>query len=90
MRKGQIEFDEFARVMVEQFYRTPSVDELRTAFRQFDQDNSGYIQAGEMEAVFKKLGRNLSRAEVEEVVRALDTSGDGKISFDEFARIFND
>jgi Ca2+-binding EF-hand superfamily protein len=33
---GQIDFEEFAAVMADQFYRKPSRKELETAFKYFD------------------------------------------------------
>jgi Ca2+-binding EF-hand superfamily protein len=35
------------------------------------------------------MGRHLSRTEVDAMVKSLDTSGDGRISFDEFCRLFD-
>lgn len=36
---GQIDFEEFAEVMAEQFYRKPSRKELENAFKYFDKGN---------------------------------------------------
>ena len=85
---GQIEFEEFARAMSAKVYRKYSEDDLRLAFRQLDQDNSGYIQAKELEAVLQRMGRRLSKAEIDSMVKTLDTTGDGKISFEEFRQLF--
>jgi calmodulin len=85
---GQIEFDEFARVMAGQFFRKHSESELRAAFRQFDQDNSGYIQAKELQNIMTKMGRRVHTSEIDAMIQSLDSSGDGKISFEEFARLF--
>ena len=85
---GQIEFDEFCRVMADTFFKKYSQDELRVAFRQFDQDGSGYIQATELERIMQKMGRRFNKDEVEALVNSLDTSGDGKIGFDEFVSLF--
>ena len=85
---GQIEFDEFCRVMAATFFKKYSQDELRTAFSQFDQDGSGYIQASELERIMQKMGRHYNRVEIEAMVNSLDTSRDGKIGFDEFVTLF--
>lgn len=85
---GQIEFEEFSRVMAENFFRKNSEEELRAAFQKFDQDNSGYIQAKELQAIMSKMGRNVSKTEIEAIIKSLDSSGDGKISFAEFVQLF--
>ncbi|CAF1005526.1 unnamed protein product [Adineta steineri] len=85
---GEIEFEEFCRVMGESFSKKYSQDELRVAFRQFDQDNSGYIQAKELENIMNKMGKHLSKSQIDAMVKSLDTSGDGQISFDEFVQLF--
>ncbi|CAF4289688.1 unnamed protein product, partial [Adineta steineri] len=55
---------------------------------QFDQDNSGYIQAKELENIMNKMGKHLSKSQIDAMVKSLDTSGDGQISFDEFVQLF--
>jgi Ca2+-binding EF-hand superfamily protein len=35
-----------------------------------------------------KMGRHVSKSEINALVQSLDTSGDGKISFDEFVQLF--
>ncbi len=85
---GQIEFNEFSRVMGETFFKKYSENELRVAFRQFDQDGSGYIQANELENIMDKMGRHYNKSQIDSIVNSLDTSGDGKISFEEFIKLF--
>ena len=85
---GQVEFDEFARGMGETFFKKYTQEELRVAFKQFDQDGSGYIQAAELENIMSRMGRRYNKAEVEAMVSSLDLSGDGKIGFDEFVQLF--
>ncbi len=85
---GQIEFDEFCRVMGESFFKKYSQDELRAAFRQFDQDGSGYIQADELETIMHKMGRRHNKSQIDAIVSSVDNSGDGKICFDEFVKLF--
>jgi Ca2+-binding EF-hand superfamily protein len=74
--------------MAATFFKKYSQDELRAAFRQFDQDGSGYIQANELERVMQKMGRRFNKDEIEAMVNSLDKSGDGKIGFDEFVLLF--
>ncbi|CAF1008581.1 unnamed protein product [Adineta ricciae] len=87
-QSGEIEFDEFCRVMSEAFFKKYTNNELRVAFQQFDQDGSGYIQANELESIMRKMGRRFSKSQIDNMVKSLDSSGDGKISFDEFVQLF--
>jgi Ca2+-binding EF-hand superfamily protein len=74
--------------MGEAFFKKYSQDELHVAFRQFDQDGSGYIQASELENIMHKMGRRFNKLQIDTMVKSLDTSGDGKISFNEFVQLF--
>jgi len=74
--------------MAETFFKKYSQNELRVAFRQFDQDGSGYIQAQELENIMQKMGRRYNKDEISGVIKSLDKSGDGKIGFDEFVQLF--
>ncbi|CAF0983982.1 unnamed protein product [Rotaria magnacalcarata] len=87
-RSGQIEFEEFSRVMAATYFKKYSEDELRAAFRQFDEDGSGYIQSSELEHIMRKMGRHFTNEQIDAMAKALDTSGDGKIGFDEFVQLF--
>ncbi len=74
--------------MAETFFKKYSQNELRVAFRQFDQDGSGYIQAQELENIMQKMGRRYNKDEIKAMIKSLDKSGDGKIGFDEFVQLF--
>jgi len=53
--------------------------ELREAFRIFDKDGSGTINADELRQVMKALGEDLNEAEIDEMIREADKDGDGSI-----------
>ena len=63
--------------------------ELLSAFKKFDTDGNGYISVRELNDILTRMGRHLSRNEVEGMIKSLDTSGDGKLSFEEFCRLFD-
>lgn len=56
----------------------------------FDQNDSGSIDAAEMQRIMINLGEPMKLAEVDEVLRAFDLDGDGKIDLDEFATALAD
>lgn len=60
-----------------------SLENVRT-FCEMDEDGSGEIDEKELRTAFKKLGFNLSRKKVHEIVEKFDTDKNGTISFDEF------
>ena len=59
-------------------YNVVDVDPLRKIFDKYDVDDSGYLDAGECAAALTQLG---SKIKFED----LDTDGDNKVSFEEFA-----
>jgi hypothetical protein len=63
-------------------------NEIEVLFNQFDTDGSGLIDADELQAALSKDGRELSKAEVLEILDTVDTNSDGSVSYDEFERIF--
>lgn len=56
---------------------------VREAFNRFDVENKGCISADNLRSV---LGDTYNGCTMEEIVRVVDSDGDGVISFDEFSR----
>jgi calmodulin len=86
---GEIDYNEFKNVMGASFFKKYSKHELMGAFKKFDEDGNGFISSKELSHILSRMGRHLSRTEVDAMVKSLDTSGDGRISFDEFCRLFD-
>lgn len=57
-------------------------DLIRDTFRRFDADNSGYISVDELQEL---MGSSNDGMVLSEFFADVDTSGDGQISYDEFA-----
>jgi Ca2+-binding EF-hand superfamily protein len=59
-----------------------------STFKEYDKDNSGFIDYAELKALlestFKKAGLTLTEEAIQYHVNKFDTSKDGKISLDEF------
>ena len=72
-----------------QFYRKYTVEEIREAFAYFDKDNSGYISVDELGEVMSKMGRNYSKQDLDRMIRAVDTDGNGRIEINEFTKLLN-
>ena len=58
---------------------------MGSIFKQFDKDESGYIDLQELKSISAELGRELDEAELEECIKDLDINKDGKISYEEFS-----
>lgn len=62
----------------------------RRAFRAMDKDFSGYVTIDELDLQLKKWGMKVSRADLMVLMKWFDQSGDGKISYNDFVRLFTD
>ena len=57
------------------------------AFKEFDKNNDGVIDAAELKLVLKGLGQEVTDETVEEMIREVDVNGDGNIDYKEFQSI---
>ena len=85
---GKINFSEFKAAMAKGCFRRHNKEELNAAFRKFDSDGNGFLTVDELQLVMSKMGRDMNRSEVKSMIGSLDLNKDGKISFDEFLRLF--
>ena len=56
-------------------------EELEQAFRMFDKDGDGFIDARELRHLLTNLGEKLSEEEVDEMIAEVDIDGDGKVDY---------
>ena len=56
----------------------------KISFDKHDTNGNGMLDAAELKALCRSLGRHFSDAEIAMAVRKLDKSGDGQIQYDEF------
>lgn len=61
---------------------TDEEEELREAFKVFDQDRNGFISASELRHIMLNLGEKLSDEEVKAMMSVADKDGDGKINYE--------
>merc|ERR1712118_142763 len=81
---GEIEFDEFLRLMSSKINDGDTVEEMREAFLVFDRDRSGSVTASELKHVMNNFGETVTDEEVEAMIQQADADGDGELSFDDF------
>merc|ERR1712044_75375 len=84
---GQIDFNDFLRIMTEKMSEKDSKEEILKAFRLFDDDETGKISFKNLKRVAKELGENLTDEELQEMIDEADRDGDGEINEQEFLRI---
>ena len=63
---------------------------LKALFQQFDTDNSGFITAENIQLAMQKLGKDMSLAQVEQMIKTHDETNDNRLSLQEFKHIFFD
>lgn len=61
---------------------------LREAFKMFDRDGNGYIDADELRLCMMNLGEKLTLEEVEEMIREVDVDFDGRMNYEGKIDIF--
>lgn len=60
------------------------LSEFQEAFNMFDKDGDGTITVLELGTVMRSLGRKTTEKEVKDMIKEVDTDGNGEIDFDEF------
>ena len=58
--------------------------ELDAGFRKADHDHSGALDRSEMMKLLKEAGVEMQENKIDDLMKKLDTNGDGKISYQEF------
>ena len=88
-RSGQIDFDEFFRVM-EKVYNVPpnTIQEVVEAFRIFDLDNSGKISLEEFRRILTKYGNEFTENDINDIFGMIDVDRDNTISYAEFIDVW--
>ena len=60
---------------------------LKEAFKIFDKNHNGYIEAKELKEVTTTLGQTLSEEEFMEFWLEADVNNDGKLDYNEFIKM---
>merc|ERR1719183_3397760 len=82
-----IDFNEFLEMMTAKMSEKDSREEIRKAFRLFDDDETGFITLKNLRRVAKEIGENMTDEELQEMIDEADRDGDGQVSEEEFLRI---
>ncbi|MCG8418422.1 MAG: EF-hand domain-containing protein [Proteobacteria bacterium] len=89
--RGMIDLSAFITLMTQQVGHLEQqggqidlLSEVKNSFAMLDKDGDGYVTAVELRRMMDIMGEKISDDEIDEMIRAADTSGDGRVSYDEF------
>ena len=63
------------------------IAEYKEAFDMFDKDGSGTISVTEIVKIMKNYGNPMSKEEIQNMIKDIDTDGDGELTFEEFVTL---
>ena len=69
-------------MMSQKMKETDTEEEMREAFRVFDQDGDGQISSQELRQVMANLGEKLTDDEIDDMIKEADKDQDGLVSFE--------
>ena len=66
------------------------LNDLKEAFKLYDQDNNGVISASELHQILSGMGLNYTLKDCENMINLVDSDGDhGFIDFEEFRKMMS-
>eukprot|EP00930_Biecheleria_cincta_P069804 TRINITY_DN57500_c0_g1_i1.p1 TRINITY_DN57500_c0_g1~~TRINITY_DN57500_c0_g1_i1.p1 ORF type:complete len:506 (+),score=95.53 TRINITY_DN57500_c0_g1_i1:118-1635(+) len=66
-----------------EYFLPETVQELHEAFVHFDSSGDGSISISELSRMFKSLGKPVSKAQLQQVIKEVDVDGNGEVDFEE-------
>lgn len=82
---GYIDLSEFVALNTDRAVSSSHrLQDLKDAFNMFDIDGDGSISPDELHKVLKSLREQCTRIDCENMIKGVDSNGDGQVSFDEF------
>ncbi|KAG7662692.1 CDC31 [[Candida] subhashii] len=80
-------YDNFYQSVGEMILNRDPLEEIRRAFKLFDEDKTGKISLRNLRKISKDLGENLTEEELRAMIDEFDLDEDGEINEEEFIRI---
>ena len=77
-----VSFNEFMEMIRKGLEMEEKEHEVIEAFRVFDREGNGFINAAEIRRVMTNLGDKLVDEEVDEMIREADLDGDGQVNYE--------
>ncbi len=85
--RRQISYDDFYRFVANKLVERDPVEEIKRAFKLFDDDHTGKISLKNLRRVAKELGENITDDELMAMIDEFDLDDDGEINEEEFLNI---
>lgn len=82
-----ISYEDFYRYVAAKIVERDPIEEIKRAFKLFDDDNTGKISLKNLRRVAKELGENMTDDELAAMIDEFDLDEDGEISQQEFINI---
>ncbi|XP_059642985.1 calcium-binding allergen Ole e 8-like [Cornus florida] len=86
-KDGFINLEEFAGFCKGESAADGGDGELREAFDLYDADKNGLISASELHMVLNRLGEKCTVQDCTNMIKTVDSDGDGNVNFDEFKKM---
>ena len=84
---GEIDFEEFCRLMVRQMEQNQPAEELVEVFKIFDKDGNGQIDWYDLGVAFKEIGERVSDEYLKAMIDEHDIDKDKALNFNEFIKM---
>lgn len=85
-----MDYDDFVKIMTAHILARDPMEEVKRAFRLFDDEGRGKINIKNLRRVAKELGESLGEEELQAMIDEFDLDQDGEINLDEFIAIMTD
>ena len=82
----QINFENFISIVNKRERDFDNEESIIKAFKVFDKEGNGLININELKSIMLNVGKNLSEAEINELLMETDSDMDGFINYEEFIR----
>ena len=78
-----VDFETFSKILNRPGgFRDPGEpEEYCRGFQVFDKDMTGFIGVGQLRYILTNLGEKMTDEEVDELLKAVDTSGNGEVNY---------
>jgi len=84
---GDVDLGEFLAAMTEKLNDPEGEEIIADAFNTFDADGSGALSYAEVKDVLLHMGEEMSDEQITELIKVVDTDGDGEVSLEEFISV---
>ena len=87
---GTIDFIEFLKIMAKRQTKGDPINEIKEAkdaFKMLDANGNGFISSFELRHLMANLGKQMTKKEVDTMMKKVDKDGDGQINYQEFVNM---